>query len=116
LSVFPQCTITARRFWFADRQLRGHAHTLRNRYPAWARPMIDLGTLAGLFEHDHKLAAYCLRCGRWSVLPLPKLVAQGKGSLRLPIRVRCRDCGEAGRLQVRQPVPTQGPGGWMEAR
>jgi hypothetical protein len=31
--------------------------------------MIDLGSIAGLFKHDHKLAAYCLRCDRWSVLP-----------------------------------------------
>jgi hypothetical protein len=44
--------------------------------------VIDLGTLAGLHQHDHKLAAYCARCSRWSVLPLAELVAQGKGSLR----------------------------------
>jgi len=76
--------------------------------------MLDLGTLAGLLEHDHGLAAYCLRCDRWSVLPLAELVAQGKGSLRLPIKVRCRDCGEAGRLQVRPPVPTRaGSVGWV---
>jgi len=46
--------------------------------------MIDLGTLAGLLEHDHGLAAYCPRCSRWSVLPLARLVTTGKGSLRLP--------------------------------
>ena len=46
--------------------------------------MIDLGSIAALHEHDHGLAAYCLRCDRWSVLPLAELVAQGKGSLRLP--------------------------------
>jgi hypothetical protein len=55
---------------------------------AYPRPMIDCSTLAGLLEHDHKLAAYCLRCDRWSVLPLAELVTQGKGSLRLPIKVR----------------------------
>ena len=75
--------------------------------------MIDLGTVAGLLEHDHKLVAYCLRCDRWSVLPLAELVAEGKGSLPLPIRVRCRDCGEMGRLQVRPPVPTRGLCGWI---
>ena len=76
--------------------------------------MIDLGSIAGLHEHGHQLAAYCRRCDAWRVLPLAEMVAQGKGSLRLPIRVRCRDCGEIGRLQVRPPVPTRGPGGWME--
>lgn len=77
--------------------------------------MIDLGTLAGLLEHEHGLDGYCQRCDRWSALPLAELVAQGKGSLRLPIAVRCRDCGERGRLQVRPPVPTRGQGGWMES-
>jgi hypothetical protein len=77
--------------------------------------MIDLGTIGGLLKNDHKLAAYCARCRRWSVLPLTELVAQGKGSLRLPIVVRCRDCGESGTLQVQPPVPTRGQGGWGEA-
>jgi hypothetical protein len=27
--------------------------------------MIDLGTIAGLHEHDHQLAAYCSRCDAW---------------------------------------------------
>jgi hypothetical protein len=81
----------------------------------YRRPMIDLGTIAGLLEHDHGLAAYCSRCGRWAALPLAEMVAQGKGSLRLPIRVRCRDCGERGTLQVQPPVPTRGSGGWGEA-
>jgi len=43
------------------------------------------------------------------------MVAQGKGSLRLPITVHCRDCGEVGRLQVRPPVPQRsGARGWIE--
>lgn len=55
--------------------------------------MIDLGTIAGL---------------------LAELVAQGKGSMRLPIRARCRGCGEFGRLQVRSPGPTRsGSTGWI---
>lgn len=41
---------------------------------------------------------------------------RGHGSRRLPIRVRCHDSGEVGRLQVRPTVPTRGPGGWMEPR
>jgi len=78
--------------------------------------VIDLSTLAGLLEHDHALAAYCLHCDRWHLLPLAGMVAAGHGARRLPIRVRCRACGEVGQLQVRPPVPTRGPGGWMEAR
>jgi hypothetical protein len=76
--------------------------------------MIDLGTLAGLLEHGHSLAAYCPRCDAWRVLPLAEMVATGQGARRLPIRVHCRACGEVGLLQVRPPVPTRGPGGWME--
>ena len=77
--------------------------------------MIDLGTLAGLLKHHHQLAAYCPRCDRWRVLSLAELVAAGHGSRRLPFTVRCRDCGEVGKLQVRPPVPTRSPvGGWME--
>ena len=34
-------------------------HALRSR-------MIDLGTLAGLHEHRHRLDAYCPRCDRWA--------------------------------------------------
>jgi len=76
--------------------------------------MIDLGTLAGLHAHHHELAAYCPRCDRWSVLPLAEFVAAGHGSRRLPLTVRCRACGAVGQLQVRPPVPTRAPGGWME--
>ena len=76
--------------------------------------MIDLGTRAGLHEHDHQLATYCPRCDCWRVLPLADLVAACHGSRRLPLRVRCRDCGEVGQLQVRPPMPMRGLGGWME--
>jgi hypothetical protein len=89
--------------------------------PHHARPprchpctVIDLGNLAGLLEHEHTLAAYCPRCDRWRVLPLAELVATGHGARRLPITVRCRACGDVGRLQVRPPVPTRDAGGWME--
>jgi hypothetical protein len=76
--------------------------------------MIDLGTLGGLFEHRHELHAYCLRCDRWHVLPLASMVAQGKGSLRLPLRMRCRDCGQRGQLQVRPPMPSHPrASGWI---
>jgi hypothetical protein len=54
--------------------------------------MIDLGSLAGLHEQDHSLAADCRRCDTWRVLPLAEMVAEGKGLLRLPI-------GEVGRLR-----------------
>jgi len=71
--------------------------------------MIDLGTLAGLLEHEHQLAAYCPRCDRWAEIDLAAMVARGQGARRLPIRVRCRHCGEVGQLQVRPPVPTLDP-------
>jgi hypothetical protein len=51
--------------------------------------MIDLGSIAGLHARKHELHAYCQSCNRWSVLPLADLVAQGRGSLRLPFTARC---------------------------
>jgi len=75
--------------------------------------MLDLGSIAGLYAHDHQLAAYCPRCDVWRVLPLERMVTQGKGSLRLPLRIRCRDCDEVGQLQVRPPMPTRSSGGWI---
>jgi hypothetical protein len=75
--------------------------------------MIDLGTLGGLHQHHHELAACCPQCDRWHVLPLAELVAAGHGARRLPIRVRCQVCGEVGRLQVRPPVPVRSVGGWI---
>jgi hypothetical protein len=76
--------------------------------------MIDLGTVSGLHEHGHELAAYCPHCDRWVVLDLGALVRAGQGARRLPLPMTCRQCGSKGRLQVRPPVPTRGPGGWME--
>jgi uncharacterized Zn finger protein len=76
--------------------------------------MIDLGTLGNLCEHRSELHAYCPRCDAWRVLPLAEMVAQGKGSLRLPIKVRCQECGDVGQLQVRPPMPTRVPdSGWI---
>jgi hypothetical protein len=66
--------------------------------------MIDLGSIAGLHERHHELAAYCERCDRWAVLPLADMIVHGQGARRLPLPVRCRWCGAAGRLQVRPPV------------
>jgi len=48
------------------------------------RPMIDLGTLAGLLEHRHVFAAYCPRCDRWAVIDLAATVDTGLGDRRLP--------------------------------
>ena len=77
--------------------------------------VIDLGSIAGLHEHDHQLAAYCQRCDRWSLLDLAAMVDAGLGDRRLPIKVRCRACDELGRLQVRPPVPQRsGAIGWIE--
>ena len=76
--------------------------------------MIDLGSIAGLHRHQQQLACYCAGCDRWAQLDLAALTDAGHGERRLPIKVRCSVCGEIGRLQVRPPVPTRGPGGWME--
>jgi hypothetical protein len=62
--------------------------------------MIDLGTLGGLLEHRHRLDAYCPRCDRWRTLPLAELVAAGHGARRLPVPLRCRDCGSPNKLQA----------------
>jgi hypothetical protein len=76
--------------------------------------VIDLGSIAGLHEHGHTLAAYCRHCDAWRVLPLTEMVTQGMGSLRLPIRVRCGDCGEVGQIQVRPPMPAwTNTNGWI---
>jgi len=77
--------------------------------------MIDLGTLAGVLEHGHRLAVYCQHCDRWAELDLTVMVAAGLCDRRLPIRVRCQVCGAPGRPQVRPPVPIRGPGGWITA-
>lgn len=98
----------------ARRAINPQAHPASPRR-AYSRSMIDLGSVAGLHEHGHQLAAYCPRCDAWRVLPLDEMVAQGKGSLRLPLRVRCRDCGSFGQLQVRPPMPSHPRSiGWME--
>ena len=69
------------------------------------QPMIDLGSIAGLYEREHELHAYYSRCDRWAVLPLAQMVAMGHGARRLPLRVRCRWCLAVGQLQVRPPMP-----------
>lgn len=79
----------------------------------YAHAMIDLGNVAGLHEHEHELHAYCWRCDRWRVIDLGRMVREGKGAMRLPLRMRCRDCGEIGQLQVRPPMPTRSSMGWM---
>ncbi len=49
----------------------------------------------------------------------PALAAHEAGERverRLPLAVRCRNCGEVGRVQVRPPVPTRGGSvGWPGA-
>ena len=76
--------------------------------------MIDLGTLTDLLEHGHRLDACCSLCDRWAEIGLAAMVAAGLGYRRLPLRVRCRACGEVGRIQVRPPVPTRPESvGWI---
>jgi len=75
--------------------------------------MIDLGTIAGLHENRHELHAFCHGCRHWSVLGLPAMIEAGQGSRRLPITVRCGQCGEVGELQVRPPMPRCESAGWV---
>ena len=56
--------------------------------------MIDLGSIAGLYAHE--MHAYCSTCGRWSALDRERMVRDGHGERRLPIRARCQVCGEPG--------------------
>ena len=77
--------------------------------------MIDLGSIAGLYEHDHELRAYCPGCDRSAVLDLVAMIEAGNGERRLPNTVRCKRCGEAGRLQVRPPMPRwTNSHGWVQ--
>jgi hypothetical protein len=79
--------------------------------------MIDLGSIQGLYEHGHELHAFCLRCERWRVLDLAGMVRRGQGSRRLPLTVRCRQCGELGQIQVRPLMPAwTNSNGWMALR
>ena len=74
--------------------------------------MIDLGPIAGLYAHE--LHAYSATCDRWCVLDLERMVRDGHGERRLPIKVRCQTCGEQGQLQVRASMPPwTNANGWM---
>ena len=75
--------------------------------------MIDLGTLGGLHARDHEIHVYCVACDRWQVIDLAGLVAQGQGDRRLPVRFRCRDCGERAINQIRPPMPARSSTGWI---
>jgi len=48
------------------------------------------------------------------VLDLERMVRDGHGERRLPIKVRCQTCGEQGQLQVRASMPPwMNANGWM---
>ena len=55
--------------------------------------MIDLGSIRGLHDHGHELAAYCVVCDRWALLDLAAMVVAGHGDRRLPIKERCSSFG-----------------------
>ena len=76
--------------------------------------VVQLPFIAGLRKHGHRLDAYCPRCNRRVAIDLAAMVAAGLGNRRLPLTVRCGDCGEVGRLQVRPPVPNRSASvGWI---
>jgi len=65
--------------------------------------MVTLDTLRALYDHDHKLAAYCATCERWAVLDLERLIAEGLGEYRFVGRKpRCRYFRVPG---IWQPTP-----------
>lgn len=51
--------------------------------------MIDLGSIAGLHEHGHQLAAYCQRCDRWVVLDPAALINAGDGQRLRAVTALC---------------------------
>lgn len=55
--------------------------------------MIDLGSIAGLREHDHGPDAYCPSCDQWVSLDLAAMISAGHRALRLPVRVLCQVVG-----------------------
>jgi len=72
-------------------------------------PRIDVGTIGGLHERQHELLSYCPHRDRWTQPDLVAIVDAGQDNRRLPIKVRCRDCGELGRVQVRLPAKKMSP-------
>jgi hypothetical protein len=78
--------------------------------------MVNLGTLRGLYERRHQVAAYCPSCRHWAVLDLEGMVRAGRGDMPVKaLRPRCRRCGREGEKQVRPPVPdfSTGIGQWQ---
>jgi hypothetical protein len=71
--------------------------------------MFDLGSIEGLYARQHELHASGGRCDRW----LGRMVHDGHGSRRLPLAVRCGDCGEIGHLQIRPPISTRRSTDWI---
>jgi len=65
-------------------------------------------------EHGD-LVSQCWTEARIGAPPITESVAAGHGDRRLPIRVWCKDCGEAGQLQVRPPMPTRSPTGSIQS-
>ena len=51
------------------------------------------------------MLAYCATCGRWSALDLERMVRDGHGSRRVPIRIHYQSCGEPGECEVRVLMP-----------
>jgi hypothetical protein len=50
------------------------------------------------------------------MLDLADMIRSGHGERRLPLRVKCGDCGAVGQLQVRPPMPTRSSAGWISPR
>jgi hypothetical protein len=79
---------------------------------------IHLHTVADLLARNHTLQLYCLRCDRWRLAPLERLVDSGLGAASIrTLKFRCAHCGTPAQLQLRPPeLPPPSATGWMEIR
>ncbi len=67
---------------------------------------IVLDTPRALYEHNHRIVAYCSPCERWKALSLLDFVRMGKAEHAIAnLSLRCGECGEKGSIQVRPPHP-----------
>ena len=69
-------------------------------------PLVVLDTPRRLYEHDHKIVAYCHPCERWKTLGLLDFVRMGKAERTLDeLSLKCGRCGGKGSIQIRPPHP-----------
>ena len=71
--------------------------------------MHRLESFRDLYDQNHTLGLYCMRCNRWGSADLLRLIRDGLGDRAVTkARFRCKDCGSVVDKQVRPPVPEIG--------